>query len=58
MSEAAGVLDVHAHVDPAGLITDLAAGRVRFLHVDVRRRDGGHTVAFRGGPPTRPLAAW
>jgi aminocarboxymuconate-semialdehyde decarboxylase len=53
----AGIIDIHAHVAPAGLITDLAAGRVRFLHVEVRRQDGRHTVAFRGGPPTRPLAA-
>jgi len=53
----AGNTDIHAHVAPAGLITDLAAGRVRFLHVDVRHRAAGYTVAFRGGPPTRPLAA-
>ena len=54
MSEPDGVLDIHAHVAPAGLITDLAAGRVRFLHVDVRRRDGSYTVAFRGGPRPGP----
>ena len=57
MSEPDGVLDIHAHAAPAGLIADLAAGRVRFLHVEVGRQDGRPTVAFRGGPPTRPLAA-
>jgi len=30
---------------------------MRFPHVEVRRRGGSHTVAFNGGPPTRPLAA-
>jgi aminocarboxymuconate-semialdehyde decarboxylase len=50
-------VDVHAHAVPAGLIAGLAAGRVRFPHVEVRRHGGSHTVAFNGGPPTRPLAA-
>lgn len=57
MTQPPGVLDVHAHAVPSGLLADLAAGRVRFPHVDVRRQDSGHTVAFCGGPPTRPIAA-
>jgi len=52
-----GAIDIHAHVVPPALIADLAAGRVRFPHVEVRRHGGRHTVAFSGGAPTRPLAA-
>jgi aminocarboxymuconate-semialdehyde decarboxylase len=52
-----GVVDVHAHIVPPVLMAELAAGRVRFPHVEVRRHDGGHAVAFGGGPPTRPLTA-
>ncbi len=48
--------DVHAHVAPPGLIDELAAGRIRFPHVEVRQRRGRVTVAFGDGPPTRPLA--
>ena len=50
------VTDIHAHVAPAGLIEGVAAGRVRFPHVEVRGQDGRRTVAFGGGAPTRPLA--
>jgi aminocarboxymuconate-semialdehyde decarboxylase len=52
-----GLVDVHAHAVPTALMADLAAGRVRFPHVEVRRHGGSHIVAFNGGPPTRPLAA-
>ncbi len=57
MNPERGAVDVHAHAAPAALIEGLAAGRVRFPHVEVRRHGGSHTVAFNGGPPTRPLAA-
>ena len=50
-------VDVHAHAVPAGLIGDLAAGRVRFPHVAVERLGHGHGLSFCGGPPTRPVAA-
>jgi aminocarboxymuconate-semialdehyde decarboxylase len=57
VSRQPGAVDVHAHAAPAALIAGLAAGRVRFPHVEVRRQGGSHTVAFSGGAPTRPLAA-
>jgi aminocarboxymuconate-semialdehyde decarboxylase len=53
----ANAVDVHAHAVPAGLIGDLAAGRVRFRHIAVQRAGTGHALAFGGGPPTRPIAA-
>ena len=51
------VIDVHAHAVPASFLADLAAGRIRFPHVDVRRTDAGYTVTFGDEPPTRPVAA-
>jgi aminocarboxymuconate-semialdehyde decarboxylase len=51
----ATITDIHAHVAPAGLIDELAAGRVRFPHVEVLRQGGHVAVAFGDGPPTRPL---
>jgi aminocarboxymuconate-semialdehyde decarboxylase len=56
-ADAVAAVDVHAHAVPAGLLADLAAGRVRFPHIEVERHDGRHTVAFCGGPRTRPIAA-
>ncbi len=50
-------VDVHAHAVPAGLIADLAAGRVRFPHIAVQRAGTGHALVFAGGPPTRPVTA-
>jgi aminocarboxymuconate-semialdehyde decarboxylase len=50
------VVDVHAHAVPASFLEDLAARRIRFPHVDVRRTDAGYTVAFGDEPPTRPVA--
>jgi len=50
-------VDVHAHAVPAGLIGDLAAGRVRFPHVTVERLGHGRALSFCGAPPTRPIAA-
>ncbi|MQA82053.1 MAG: amidohydrolase family protein [Streptosporangiales bacterium] len=50
------VVDVHAHLVPAGMMADLAAGRVRFPHVEVTPHGESHVVAFDGGTPTRPLA--
>jgi aminocarboxymuconate-semialdehyde decarboxylase len=50
-------VDVHAHAVPYTLVTELAAGRVRFPHIAVERAGSGHTLAFGGGPPTRPVAA-
>jgi aminocarboxymuconate-semialdehyde decarboxylase len=50
------VVDVHAHLVPAGVLDDLAAGRVRFPNVEVRPHEGSHTVSFAGGPPTRPVS--
>jgi len=50
-------VDVHAHAVPTALVADLAAGRVRFPHIAVERAGSGHTLAFGGGPPTRPVAA-
>jgi aminocarboxymuconate-semialdehyde decarboxylase len=51
------VVDVHAHVVPAGLLADLAAGRTTFPHIEVRPHQDTHVVAFNGGAPTRPVAA-
>jgi len=50
------VIDVHAHVVPADLLDDLAAGRTRFPHIEVRPHRESHVVAFNGGAPTRPVA--
>lgn len=50
------VVDCHAHIVPADLVADLAAGRLRFPHVEVTPRGDSHVVAFCGGTPTRPLA--
>lgn len=52
----AHVVDVHAHLVPANLLPDLAAGRISFPHVEVRRHEQGHVVVFDGGTPTRPVA--
>jgi aminocarboxymuconate-semialdehyde decarboxylase len=49
------VIDFHAHLVPAGLLADLAAGRTRFPGIAVEARDGSHVVSFAGGPPTRPV---
>jgi aminocarboxymuconate-semialdehyde decarboxylase len=49
-------VDIHAHAVPAGLLADLAAGRMRFPHVELSRTDGGPVMSFNGGPPTRPIA--
>jgi aminocarboxymuconate-semialdehyde decarboxylase len=50
------VVDVHAHLVPAGVLSDVAAGRSRFPHVEVRPHEDSHVVSFCGGPPTRPVA--
>jgi aminocarboxymuconate-semialdehyde decarboxylase len=50
-------VDIHAHVVPPALLADLAAGRLRFPHVELRQAEGGQVMAFNGGPPTRPIAA-
>jgi len=49
-------VDVHAHAVPAALLEDLATGRTRFRHVEVRRHDASHVVSFDGAAPTRPIA--
>lgn len=49
-------VDCHAHIVPAGLVADLAAGRVRFPNVEVTPHGDSHVVAFCAGRPTRPLA--
>ena len=49
------IIDVHAHLVPRGLLEDLAAGRERFPHIEVRRHEETHVVAFSGGTPTRPV---
>jgi aminocarboxymuconate-semialdehyde decarboxylase len=51
------VVDIHAHVVPPALVAELAAGRLRFPHVEVRQQGSGHVLSFNGGPPTRPMAA-
>jgi len=51
-----GIIDAHAHAVPAELIADLAAGRVRFPHVEVSAHGASHVMAFNGGAPTRPIA--
>lgn len=48
--------DSHAHIVPAALIDDLAAGRERFPGVSVRPHESSHVVSFAGGEPTRPIA--
>ena len=50
------VIDAHAHMVPAGLLDDLAAGRTRFPHIEVRPHHDSHVVAFNGGAPTRPVS--
>lgn len=50
------VVDCHAHIVPAEFVADLAAGRVRFPHVEVTPHGESHVLAFGGGNPTRPLA--
>jgi aminocarboxymuconate-semialdehyde decarboxylase len=50
------VTDIHAHLVPRGLLEELAAGRVRFPHVEVRPHEATHVVSFAGGTPTRPIA--
>ena len=52
-----GVIDVHSHVVPSVLLTDLAAGRTRFPHVEVRSDGERQVVSFNGGTPTRPVVA-
>lgn len=42
---------------PAGLLAELAAGRVRFPGIDVPPHEGSHVVSFCGGPPMRPVSA-
>jgi aminocarboxymuconate-semialdehyde decarboxylase len=49
-------IDVHAHLVPQDLLAGLAAGRERFPHIEVRRHEATHVVAFNGGTPTRPIA--
>ena len=49
------IIDVHAHLVPQALLEDLAAGRERFPHIEVRRHEETHVVAFSGGAPTRPI---
>lgn len=51
------VVDVHAHLVPAGFLADLAEGRSGFPNVDIGRHDSGHVVSFNGQAPTRPIAA-
>jgi len=50
------IIDVHAHLVPRELLEDLAAGREAFPHIEVRRHEATHVVAFNGGTPTRPIA--
>lgn len=50
------VVDTHAHTVPAAFLADLAAGRERFPGVRVEPHGATHTVAFAGGPPSRPIA--
>ena len=50
------IIDVHAHLVPRELLEDLAAGREAFPHIEVRRHEATHVVAFNGGAPTRPIA--
>ena len=49
-------IDVHAHLVPAQLLADLAAGRTRFPNVKVEPHGESHVVSFVDGPPTRPVA--
>jgi len=52
----AETVDCHAHLVPAGLLADLAAGRPRFPHVEVKAHGDSHVVTFAGGTPTRPVS--
>ncbi|QRP50369.1 amidohydrolase family protein [Amycolatopsis sp. FDAARGOS 1241] len=49
-------IDVHAHLVPAALLADLAAGRTRFPNVRVEPHGESHVVSFVDGPPTRPVS--
>lgn len=49
-------VDVHAHLVPAGVLADVASGRTRFPHVEVRTHESSHVVSFNGEAPTRPVA--
>lgn len=52
----AQVIDVHAHLVPVNLLTELASGRLSFPHIEVRPHEDSHVVVFDGGTPTRPVA--
>ena len=56
--EAAGAIDVHAHVVPSSLLTELAASHGRDLHgFSAERGDKGWVVTVPGAGPTRPIGA-
>lgn len=50
------VVDVHAHLVPIDLLTDIAGGDTRFPSIDVTPHESTYRVAFNGGAPTRPIA--
>lgn len=50
------IVDVHAHVVPRELLEDLHRGGERFPGVEVLAHESTFRVAFKGGPPTRPIA--
>jgi aminocarboxymuconate-semialdehyde decarboxylase len=50
-----GCVDVHAHLVPAGLLSDLADGSVTVTGVRVERHEETFRVAFDDGPWTRPV---
>lgn len=50
-------VDVHAHVVPRELLTELAAGRGTFPHIAVTPHESTYVMSFNGAEPTRPIAA-
>jgi aminocarboxymuconate-semialdehyde decarboxylase len=49
-------VDAHAHIVPGDLLEDLRRGASGFPGIEIVERDGGPSLAFGGGEPSRPVA--
>jgi aminocarboxymuconate-semialdehyde decarboxylase len=56
-TEPTSCVDVHAHILPRELLTEVATGRTAFPHVTVTPHESTYVMSFNGGKPTRPVAA-
>ena len=50
------VVDVHAHLVPIDVLTEIAGGDTRFPNIEVTPHESTYRVAFNGEAPTRPIA--